>query len=131
MTGLDTNVLVRYLEQDDENQFRAVLRLLTKKGAVYFVSDVVLVETFWVLTNIYQWTALEVAEAYESLLTISNLTFESESRLRVALRAVKKGAVLADELIIAMSSHHGCRDFATFDKGIVKRHAFAFLLKAD
>lgn len=131
MTGLDTNILVRYLEQDDENQFRAVLRLLIKKGAVYFVSDMVLVETFWVLTNLYQWTALEVVEAYESLLTISNLTFESESRLRVAFRAVKKGADPPDELIVAMSRHHGCRDFASFDKGIVKRHDFAFLPKAD
>ncbi len=45
MTALDTNVLVRYLAQDDESQFRAVLRLLNRKGATFFVAELVLAET--------------------------------------------------------------------------------------
>ena len=52
MTGLDTNVLVRYLVQDDETQFRAVLALLLKKKATFFVPDLVLVEADWVLTSL-------------------------------------------------------------------------------
>ena len=133
MTGLDTNILVRYFAQDDETQFRAVLRLLTRKGALYFVSDLVLVEAAWVLTSAYDWTDLEVVEAYELLLSISNLTFENEGRLRLALRAVKKGAGLTDELIVAANRDaFGCRDFATFDARFAKRHApFAFIPKAD
>ena len=45
MTGLDTTVLVRYLAQGDEKQLRLVLARLLKKGATFFVSDLVLVET--------------------------------------------------------------------------------------
>ncbi|MGV3662465.1 MAG: PIN domain-containing protein [Prosthecobacter sp.] len=80
MTGLDTNILVRYFAQDDETQFRAALRLLTRKGSLYFISDLVLVEAAWVLTSVYDWTDLEVVEAYELLLSISNVAFENEGR---------------------------------------------------
>ncbi len=44
MTGLDTNILVRYLTQDDPTQFQAALRLPNKKGAAFFMPDLVLVE---------------------------------------------------------------------------------------
>jgi predicted nucleic-acid-binding protein len=130
MTGLDTNNLVRYLEQDDEEQLQTVLRLLNKKGAVFFVPDLVLVELDWVLTNVYAWTRSEVAEAIGRLMTIHNLVFEDEGRLKWALRLMRAGAELADALIIARCREWECRDVATFDKGMVKHHpGFAFTPK--
>lgn len=78
MTGLDTNVLVRYLAQDDEGQLRAVLAMLLKKNTTFFVPDLVLVEVDWVLTSLYDWTPDEVAEAFGRLLTVHNLIFEDE-----------------------------------------------------
>lgn len=122
MTGLDTNVLVRYLTQDDEAQLRAVLTLLLKKGATFFVPDLVLIETDWVLSTIYQWSAQEIAEAFGRLLTVHNLIFEDESRIRGALRAIRQGADLSDELIVDRCREMGCKTVATFDKGITKRH---------
>ncbi len=122
MTGLDTNVLVRYLVQDDEEQLRAVLALLLKKGAVFFVPDLVLVETDWVLSALYGWTPEEVAESFGRLLTVHNLVFEDEGRLREALRAMRRGADLSDELIVDCCRNQGCRSLATFDKGMAKRH---------
>lgn len=122
MTGLDTNVLVRYLAQDDEAQLRAVLTLLLKKGATFFVPDLVLIETDWVLSTIYQWSAEEIAEAFGRLLTVHNLIFEDESRIRGALRAIRQGADLSDELIVDRCREMGCKNVATFDKGITKRH---------
>ncbi|MFZ2278896.1 MAG: type II toxin-antitoxin system VapC family toxin [Prosthecobacter sp.] len=122
MTGLDTNVLVRYLAQDDEAQLRAVLTLLLKKGATFFVPDLVLIETDWVLSTIYQWSAQEIAEAFGRLLTVHNLIFEDESRIRGALRAIRQGADLSDELIVDRCREMGCKTVATFDKGITKRH---------
>ncbi len=128
MTGLDTNILVRYLTKDDEAQFRAVLRLLSKKGVILFVSDLVLMETDWVLTSLYDWTSLEVAEAFTLLLSIHNLIFEDEGILKAALRAVRQGADLSDELIVTHSRARECKDFATFDKALVKRHSkFTFI----
>ena len=122
MTGLDTNVLVRYLAQDDEAQLRAVLSMLLKKNATFFVPDLVLVEVDWVLTSLYDWTADEVAEAFGRLLTVHNLVFEDEGRIRGALRALRQGADLSDELIVDRCRDMGCKTMATFDKGIVKRH---------
>lgn len=122
MTGLDTNVLVRYLTQDHEEQLRLVLAMLLKKGATFFVSDLVLVETRWTLRSLYDWTDEEVADAYRRLLTINNLDFEDESRLRSAIRAMQKGADFPDELIVDRCRTSGCRRIASFDKGMAKRH---------
>jgi predicted nucleic-acid-binding protein len=122
MTGLDTNVLVRYLVQDDETQLRAVLALLLKKKATFFVPDLVLVEADWVLTSLYHWTVEEVADAFARLLTIQNLSFEDEGRIRSALRAIRQGADLSDELIVDRCRDMGCKSVATFDKDMAKRH---------
>ncbi|MDB6119982.1 MAG: putative nucleic-acid-binding protein contains domain [Verrucomicrobiaceae bacterium] len=122
MTGLDTNVLVRYLAQDDETQLRAVLGLLLKKGATFFVPDLVIIEADWVLTSLYEWTPDEVAESFGRLLTVHNLVFEDEGRIRGALRAVRQGADLSDELIVNRCGEMGCKTVASFDKGMAKRH---------
>jgi len=122
MTGLDTNVLVRYLVQDDETQLRAVLNLLLKKKATFFVPDLVLVEANWMLTSLYHWTVEEVADGFARLLTIQNLLFEDEGRIRSALRAMRQGADLSDELIVDRCRDMGCKSVATFDQGMAKRH---------
>ncbi len=122
MTGLDTNILVRYLTQDDEDQFLAALSLLNKKTARFFVPDLALVELDWVLSSLYGWTRDEIAEAFAKLLTIHNLLFENEGRVLSALRAVRSGADLSDELIVEKCRSHGCREFATFDKAAARRH---------
>ena len=122
MTGLDTNALVRYLVQDDEEQLRAVLALLLKKNATFFVPDLVLVETDWVLASLYQWSVEEIVEAIGRLLTVHNLAFEDEGRIRSALRAMRQGADLSDELIVDRCRDMGCKTVASFDKGMAKRH---------
>ncbi len=130
MIGLDTNVLIRYLTRDDESQYRATMKLLMRKSANFFVADLVLVETHWVLSSLYDWTHDEIADAFARLLQIHNLQFEDEDRIRHSLAAVRRGADLSDELLIAMSRNHGCREFATFDSAVAKRHTkFAFVPK--
>jgi predicted nucleic-acid-binding protein len=122
MTALDTNVLVRFLTRDDESQFQKVLRMLDRKRATFFVNDLVLVETDWVLRSLYDWQGQEVADAFARLTTIHNLTFENESRLRSSLKALREGADLADELIVRSCRDRGAKAFVTFDKDIVRRH---------
>ena len=122
MIALDTNVLVRYLTQDDKTQFQKVLRLLSMEQATFFICDLVLAETDWVLRSLYDWTNAEVADAYSRLTTIHNLTFENETRLKSSLTALREGADLADELILRSCLDNGSQTFATFDKGIIRRH---------
>jgi len=128
--GLDTNVLVRYLTRDDEAQYRATMKLLTRKAARYFIADLVLVETDWVLSSLYDWTRDEIADAFARLLQVHNLQFEDDDRIRHSLAAIRRGADLSDELLIAMNRSQECREFATFDTALAKRHAkFAFVPK--
>ena len=122
MTALDTNILVRFLTQDDDAQFRGVLKMLNRKRGMFFVCDLVLAETDWVLRSLYDWTGDEVADAFARLTTIHNLAFENEGRLRASLKALREGADLADELIVRNCKSHGAKEFATFDKGILRRH---------
>ena len=130
MTGLDTNVLIRYLTRDDEGQYRATMKLLTRKAARFFIADLVLVETDWILSKFYNWTREEIADAFARLLQVHNLQFEDEDRIRHSRGAVRRGADLSDELLIAMSRIQGCLEFATFDTAVAKRHAkFAFVPK--
>ena len=130
MTGIDTNVLVRYLAQDDKAQLSAVLALLLKKNMTFFVPDLVLVEVDWVLTSLYGWTVDEMAEAFGRLLTVHNLVFEDEGRIRGALRAMRQGADLSDELIVDRCRDRGCESVVTFDKGMTRRHpGFALMPK--
>ncbi len=122
MTALDTNVLVRFLTQDDPGQLAQVLRMLNRKRALFFVCDLVLSETDWVLRSLYDWTGREVADAFARLATIHNLTFENEGRLRSSIKALREGADLADELIVRNCRDRGAKSFVTFDTGIVRRH---------
>ncbi len=122
MISLDTNVLVRYFAQDDEVQLRKVRKMLDRKDATFFICDLVFVETDWVLQSRYEWSCVEVAECFDRLTMIHNLSFENESRLRVAIDALRDGADLADELIVGASHAHGAKSLATFDKGVIRRH---------
>jgi predicted nucleic-acid-binding protein len=122
MIALDTNVLVRYLTEDDEPQFRSVLKMFRKKGERFYLSDLVLAEADWVLRRLYDWTPAEVAESFGRLTTIHNLVFEDETRVRASLRSLKEGADFADELIARIAKDRGCSLLATFDKDVVRRH---------
>lgn len=53
MISLDTNVLVRYFARDDVTQLKKVHRLLEREETTFFVCDIVLVETDWVLRSLY------------------------------------------------------------------------------
>ena len=122
MIALDTNVLVRYLAQDDDAQLQSVPKLLSKKKATFYLLDLVLVECAWVLQSLYDWSPAEVADAYARLTSIHNLVFEDEARLRASLKALRGGADLADEMIARKCRDEDCQQLATFDAGLVKRH---------
>jgi predicted nucleic-acid-binding protein len=96
--------------------------MLLKKNASFFVPDIVLVEVDWVLSTLYHWTPDEVTEAFGRLLTVHNLIFENEGRIRSALRALRQGADLSDEIIVNRWIDMGCKTLASYDKGMLKRN---------
>jgi predicted nucleic-acid-binding protein len=66
MTGLDTNILVRYLTQDDSIQSPLATRIVEKRLSAVspgFLSVVAMVETVWVLDRAYGFAPTEIADA--------------------------------------------------------------------
>ena len=123
MIGLDTNVLVRLLVRDDEEQHVRTVSLMRRgpdEGERFFVGDVVLAEVVWVLQGRYRLARVEVAGALRALLEAEHLVFESTDRCLRALRRYEAGrGGFADYLITERASDAGCSNLATFDQAIL------------
>jgi predicted nucleic-acid-binding protein len=120
MIGLDTNVLVRYLAQDDPVQSRiasdVVERRLTVQNPGY-VSAVAVVETAWVLERAYGLGHVDIAACIERLLQTAVLVVEHEPEVFTAMIHLKQGrGSFADSLILALAEKAGCPTTLTFDR---------------
>lgn len=131
MVGLDTNVVVRYLAQDDPRQAAAATRVFEKVLAPDnpgFVSCIVLCELAWVLAECYGADAGRIRKALEGLLASRQLVVESPELVRRAIRAwAESGADFADALIGALAAHHGASGTLTFDRAAAKLPGFELL----
>ncbi len=119
MLGVDTNVLVRFLVRDDEAQFEKARKLIKREvaaGSGVFVTQLVLLETEWVLRSRYSLPKNLIIEAISGLLDASDVRFEDEPAIEEALFIWKETAAdFADCLIGAKNRRLGCRATATFD----------------
>mgnify|MGYP006353815089 CR=1 FL=1 len=119
MLGIDTNVLVRYLVRDDEVQFERARKLIKREvaaGRRVFVSQLVLLETEWVLRSRYSLQKNQIIVAISGLLDAADVQFEDEPAVEEALFVWKDTAAdFADCLIGARNRRLGCRATATFD----------------
>jgi predicted nucleic-acid-binding protein len=131
MIGIDTNVLVRYLAQDDAAQFQEASDLLLgleKQHRSAYLSTVTLCETVWVLARAYKVERMQIIEMFEKLLDTSLFVIEDKDAVRkaVTLYRVGKGD-FADYLVGIRSRNAGCTIMATFDAAL---HAHADLFSA-
>jgi predicted nucleic-acid-binding protein len=128
MLGIDTNVLIRFLVRDDEAQFdraRKLIKRETSRGEPVFISQLVLLETEWVLRSRYGATKTEISTAISALLESREVQFEDESSVEEALFVWKDStADFADCLINAHHRALGCRATATFDAKALKVRGF-------
>ena len=119
MIGIDTNVLVRYLAQDDPVQSveatRFIESLTTHEPG--FISVVAMAETAWVLDRAYGLTTSEIAAAIEHVLQAEVLIVESEQEVFTSMIVLKEGrSSFADALIGALGAKAGCWHTVTFDR---------------
>ncbi len=102
MTGLDTNVLVRYIMQDDRKQSPIATRCiesLTGESPGY-VPVVALVELYWVLDSAYALDRGQLVSAFEGLLRAKEIVVEQAALVWKAVRAFQSsGADFADAVI--------------------------------
>lgn len=124
MKALDTNVLVRYLAQDDARQSAIATRLLEDQLNTAdrgFVSLVVLLETVWVMESRYQASATQVSDILSDLLDTPTLDVQDAPAVRAALLRYRKGGVdLHDCLIVTLAEARKAR-VLTFDVKAAKK----------
>ena len=131
MTGLDTNVLVRYLTRDDEAQFRAARRLLKRlerSGESAYIGVVVLCELSWVLTFSYGFDRATLASTLGQILQTVEFTLEDRDLVREAVEEFASGrGGFADYLIGFRNRKAGCHRTATFDRALGESDRFLVL----
>ena len=124
MPALDTNILVRYIVQDDAAQPAAAKRHISRcvaEGATLFVPVTVVLELEWVLRASFEFGKDDVLLTLSSLFSAAELTFESERALEVALQLFRKASAdFADCLHVALATQAGEHPLWTFDKGASK-----------
>jgi len=121
--GLDTNVLARYVLQDDPRQSAKASRLFDSLSvdAPGFVSVVVVVELVWVLGAGYKVPRAQLAAVLETLLRSKELVIDHAELVAQALARFASGGVdFADALIERMAAAAGCTATMTFDQGAAK-----------
>ena len=134
MIGLDTNVLVRYLAQDDPRQSASATRFIETRlseRSPGFISLVVLVELCWVLERLYGATHLEIGETVVDLLETPLFHLQQREVVQEAARRFKdkksSKAGLADLLIAQLAMDAGCSATVSFDRGAVRAAGMTLL----
>jgi len=131
MIGLDTNVLVRYLTQDDAAQARRANALVAGavgKGERCFLAAVVLCELVWVLRGAYGLEKLAVVAVLERMLSTVQFEIEEKDIVRRALEDYRSGrGDFADYMIGERNLDAGCVETATFDRRLRGNRMFRVL----
>ena len=131
MIGLDTNVLVRYIMQDDPRQSAKATRLIESLEADRpgFIGMVSIVELYWVLTSCYDLTNDQVRQALDLLLRTRQIVVDRADQVLRALKLFEAGkADFADCLIERAAAAAGCEKTMTFDVSAA-RHAGMTLIQ--
>jgi predicted nucleic-acid-binding protein len=123
--AIDTNVLVRYYIDDDHTQHKKAKRFIDDNKV--FINNIVILETFWVLANVYQLSRTKTGEIFDHLKRLSNISFENETVFARALAEYRdNGCDFADALLGLLNRHYGY-DTATFDRQAGKKLGFKLL----
>jgi predicted nucleic-acid-binding protein len=130
VTGLDTNVLVRYIMQDDAAQSAKATQLIESltREKPGFVTLVSVVELVWVLSSAYGLTRAQLSQALDALLHARQLVVDQADQVVRALRIYSAGSAdFADCLIERTAAQAGCEATMTFDRAAAKSAGMTLL----
>ena len=131
MIGVDTNVLVRYLTQDDAAQARRVdgfLSDVTNRDVRLHIDDLVLCEVVWVLRAAYRFSKSTIVDALDKVISTGLFSFEDRELLREAIADYRNGpGDFSDYVIGRRNLRTGCDNTVTFDRSLDGSPAFRSL----
>ncbi|HEX4321239.1 MAG TPA: type II toxin-antitoxin system VapC family toxin [Acidobacteriaceae bacterium] len=130
MIGLDTNVVVRYLMQDDVVQSALANRLIDAltEASPGYISLICLAELYWVLDHTYKLTRTEIIQAIRGVITSETLLLQDSELVKRAFYMYSKGNVDFDDCLIAQCAFSAsCNSIMTFDKVAAKNSGMQLL----
>jgi predicted nucleic-acid-binding protein len=119
MIAIDTNVVVRFLVDDDHEQFRRARQVIA--NAPVFISNTVLLECEWVLRSVYEYEPRDFVEALRNFAGLEKVTLEDPELAATALKWHEQGMDFADALHLAGAVV--CDAFLTFDRRLANAAA--------
>jgi len=133
MIALDTNVLVRYIAQDDSVQSPQATQIienaLSREEGV-FIPVVVLCETVWVLRGYYKLAKQRIIHVLDAIITEKGFELEARVEIAKALADYRHHpGDFTDYVIGHISRHHRCSMVFTFDHGLRTSPLFRFIEK--
>lgn len=119
MRAVDTDVLVRLVARDDAGQ-AAAAEAFVAKGA--WVSHLVLAETSWVLSQVYELRPADIAKAIAMLLQHKSITLQDADTVATALERFAGNPRLgfSDCLVVEIARKAGHSPLGTFDRALSK-----------
>jgi predicted nucleic-acid-binding protein len=124
MKALDTNILVRFLVQDDKKQSEKVNQLLTHAEQTkqpLLVTSLVVLELIWVLDAVYGVSRNDIIHSLNEILTMPAIQFENQGMIRDFLNSTQNNNFdLSDSLIAQSGFKQGCDATITFDEKAAK-----------
>ena len=127
MTGLDTNVLLRYLLRDEPAQAERAAREL-ERDEQFLVASIVLCELVWVLDSGYGLSRTEIATTLEKILATAQFEIEGKDLALLALDDFKRsGADFSDCLLGRRNRAANAGETVTFDHGLRRLEGFRLL----
>jgi len=131
MKGIDTNVLVRYIAQDDPTQSLKATHFIEKEyseDSSLFIHGMLLCELVWVLESAYDYSRQDIAKVLEQVLKTRQFHLHEPDILWQSLSGYKNhGADFADHYIAHLNKSNGCEYTVTFDKKAAKAPCFKLL----
>ncbi len=131
MIGLDTNVLVRYLVEDDEGQHKKAVTLIDsyagKKSSI-FINNIVICELIWVLERAYHYQKTQLIPLLKDILATVEFSFEDHKILWMSMLEYETvGADFSDILISNLNITKSCTNSFTFDKKASNLQSFTII----
>jgi predicted nucleic-acid-binding protein len=117
LKAIDTNILVRLVARDDEEQLQ-LARAFVAEGPV-FISLICLLESIWVLESRFELERAQLYEALMAIFDVQNIAVELDEMAGWALGRWKAGADMADMLLLVAARDQD--SFATFDQRLARK----------
>lgn len=127
MIGLDTNVLLRLLVQDDAAQAKQAedfIGTACSSEDPAFINRVVLCELVWVLETGYRYPRARIVATLENILRTRQFAIEDAQEAWSSVTAYRAGGDFTDAFIAAVNLRRGCRHTATFDRKASRQAGF-------